>query len=83
MAKGGAFMKPVEVSEELARIVGGKPLPRTQITKKIWAYIKKHDLQDRNNRRMINPDECLGGVIGKRPIDMMKMTRKISEHIFS
>jgi chromatin remodeling complex protein RSC6 len=78
-----AFMKPVEVSEALARIVGSKKQPRTQITKKVWAYIKKHDLQDCDNKRVIVPDDCLGDVIGHRPIDMMKMTKKISEHIYS
>ncbi len=77
------FMAPVEVSEALAAIVGSKPLPRTEITKKIWAYIKKHDLQNPDNKREIVPDETLGKVIGKKPIDMFKMTKAINKHITS
>ncbi len=76
-----AFMKPVNFSEELAAIVGRGPLPRTEITKKVWEYIKKHDLQAKDNRKNIEPDEKLGKVLGKGTIDMFQMTKKINLHI--
>ncbi len=80
--KPSAFKRPVEISETLADIVGKGPMPRTEITKKLWAYIKKHKLQDTNNRRNINPDEKLAKVLGtSKPIDMFKMTSKLSKHI--
>lgn len=80
--KNSAFMKPVRVTETLAAIVGSDPLPRTEITKKVWDYIKKHDLQDKKNKRNINPDAKLGKVLGStQAIDMFKMTSKINEHI--
>ncbi len=77
-----AFMRPVGVSEALAEIVGHGPMPRTEITKKIWEYIKKHKLQDTKNKRQINPDAKLGKVLGgTTSIDMFKMTSKVSKHI--
>lgn len=76
-----AFMAPVEVSEALAVIVGKGAKPRTEITKKLWEYIRKHKLQDAKNRRQINPDGPLGEVIGKKSIDMFKMTKEVSKHI--
>jgi chromatin remodeling complex protein RSC6 len=77
-----AFMRPVGVSEALAEIVGNGPMPRTEITKKIWEYIKKHKLQDTKNKRLINPDAKLGKVLGgTTSIDMFKMTSKVSKHI--
>jgi chromatin remodeling complex protein RSC6 len=80
--KNSAFMRPVNLSAALAAIVGEGPMPRTEVTKKIWEYIKKHNLQDSNNKRMINPDEKLGKVLdGMQPIDMFKMTSKIAKHI--
>ena len=79
--KQSAFMKPVGISSELAEIVGKGPMPRTEITKKLWDYIRKHKLQDAKNRQMINPDDKLGSVIGNKPINMFKMTSKIAEHI--
>jgi len=80
--KPSAFMRPVEITSDLASIVGKGPMPRTEITKKLWAYIKKHNLQDTKNKRMINPDESLAKVFGsKQPINMFAMTRKVSEHI--
>ena len=80
--KNSAFMKPVHVSSELAAVVGNGPMPRTEVTKKVWDYIKKNNLQDQNNKRMINPDEKLAKVFGsKTPIDMFKMTAKISKHL--
>lgn len=79
--KNSAFMKPVQVSEELADIVGKGPMPRTEIIKKLWDYIKKHKLQDTKNKRNINPDAKLGKVLGNQTIDMFKMTSKLSKHI--
>ena len=80
--KPSAFMKPVHISDELEAIVGRGPLARTEITKKLWEYIKKHKLQDSSNKRMINPDAKLAKVLGSsHPIDMFKMTSKLSKHI--
>lgn len=80
--KNSAFMRPVNVSDALAEIVGPGPMARTEVTKKVWEYIKKHKLQDQNNKRMINPDQKLGKVLGSnQPIDMFKMTSKIAKHI--
>lgn len=79
--KKTAFMKPVGVTEELAEIVGRGPMPRTEITKKVWEYIRKHGLQDKKNKRQINPDAKLAKVIGASSIDMFAMTSKISKHI--
>jgi chromatin remodeling complex protein RSC6 len=80
--KNSAFMRPVGVSDALAEIVGQGPMARTEVTKKVWDYIKKHKLQDQNNKRMINPDQKLGKVLGSsQPIDMFKMTSKIAKHI--
>jgi len=80
--KNSAFMRPVGISEVLADIVGAGPMPRTEVTKKVWEYIKKHKLQDQNNKRMINPDQKLGKVLGSTAaIDMFKMTSKIAKHI--
>lgn len=75
-------MKPVGVSDTLAEIVGKGPMARTEVTKKLWDYIKKHKLQDHNNKRMINPDAKLAKVLGSsNSIDMFKMTSKISKHL--
>jgi len=80
--KTSAFMKPVEVSKELAEIVGKGPMPRTEVTKKLWEYIKKNKLQDENNKRNIVPDEKLAKVFGSRKaIDMFKMTGEVSKHL--
>lgn len=75
-------MKPLYPSDALAEIVGKKPLPRTEITKKLWAYIKKNKLQDAKNKRLINPDAKLSKVLGSKPIDMFKMTAKVSKHLY-
>ncbi len=76
------FMAPLEVSKDLAIIVGKGPMPRTEVTKKLWLYIKKNKLQDIKNKRNINPDEALGKVFGsKKPINMFKMTKLISKHL--
>jgi chromatin remodeling complex protein RSC6 len=80
--KPSAFMKPVHVSDELAAVVGHGPMARTEVTKKLWDYIKKHKLQDTHNKRNINPDQKLAKVFGSSsPIDMFKMTSKVSKHL--
>lgn len=80
--KNTAFMRPVQVSEELAAIVGHGPMARTEVTKKVWEYIKKHKLQDPNNKRNIVPDQKLARVLGSTAaIDMFKMTSKIAKHL--
>ncbi|KAF3362470.1 Uncharacterized protein PHSC3_000942 [Chlamydiales bacterium STE3] len=80
--KESAFMKPVGISEALAEIVGSGPMPRTEVTKKVWEYIKKHKLQDEKNKRRINPDSKLAKVLGtNQSIDMFEMTSKISAHL--
>jgi len=76
-----AFMKPVTPSAALAEIVGSKPLPRTEVTKKLWAYIKKNKLQDKKNKRMIHADEALKPIFGKSELDMFKMTSAVSKHV--
>lgn len=77
-----AFMKPLKPSAALAEVVGDKALPRTQVVKKLWAYIKKKGLQDKKNRRMINADECLKPVFGgKKQVSMFEMTKLVSKHL--
>ena len=76
-----AFMKPVQPNETLAAIVGSNPLPRTELTKKLWAYIKENNLQDPANKRMINADEKLQVVFGKPSADMFEMTKLVSAHL--
>ncbi|MEO6846383.1 MAG: SWIB/MDM2 domain-containing protein [Chthoniobacterales bacterium] len=77
-----AFMKPVQPDEVLSAIVGSKPLPRTELTKKLWAYIKKNDLQDAKNRRQINADDKLKPVFnGKKSVSMFDMTKLVSGHV--
>jgi upstream activation factor subunit UAF30 len=77
-----AFMKPLQPDAALAEVVGGKPMPRTEVTKKLWAYIKKHGLQDAKNKRMINPDEKLAAVFGgKKQVSMFEMTKLVSGHM--
>lgn len=80
--KQSAFMKPVQVSHALAEIVGAGPMPRTEVTKKLWEYIKKHKLQDEKNKRNIVPDAKLAKVLGSHDaIDMFKMTGKVAAHL--
>jgi chromatin remodeling complex protein RSC6 len=77
-----AFMKPMTPSAALAAVVGAKPLPRTEVTKKIWKYIKKHDLQDAKNRRNINADDKLKPVFGgKKQVSMFEMTKLVNNHL--
>ena len=78
-----AFMKEMKPSPALAAVVGDKPMPRTEVTKKIWAYIKKHGLQDSKNRRNINADEKLLPIFGKgKPtVSMFEMTKLVNKHL--
>ena len=77
-----AFMKPVTPNEKLAAVVGAAPLPRTELTKKLWAYIKKNGLQDKKNRRMINADDKLKVVFGgKGQVSMFDMTKLVSKNV--
>jgi len=77
-----AFMKPLAPSSDLAQVVGSNPLPRTQVVKKLWEYIKKHDLQDPKNRRNIVADDKLLPVFGgKKVVSMFEMTKLISKHL--
>lgn len=77
-----AFMKPMKISDALAEVVGSKPLPRTEVTKKLWAYIKKNKLQDQVNKRMINADANLKAVFGgKNKVSMFEMTKLVSKHL--
>ena len=77
-----AFMKPVTPSPALAEVVGSKPIPRTEVTKKLWAYIKKNGLQDKTNRRMIKADAALKTVFGgKAMVNMFEMTKLVSKHL--
>ncbi len=77
-----AFMKAMTPSATLAPVVGSTPMPRTQVTKKLWDYIKKNNLQDKNNRRMINADEKLKPVFGgKAQVSMFDMTKLVNKHL--
>ncbi|HEV8540125.1 MAG TPA: SWIB/MDM2 domain-containing protein [Nitrospiraceae bacterium] len=76
-----AFMKPMQPSAALAEVVGSRPLPRTQVAKKLWAYIKKHKLQDKKNRRQINADATLKNVLGRNSVNMFQMTALVSKHL--
>ena len=77
-----AFMKPVTPSDKLAEVVGAKAMPRTEVTKKLWGYIKKNGLQDKKNRRMINADDKLKAVFGgKASVNMFAMTKLVSKHL--
>ncbi len=76
-----AFMKPLGVSTELAAVIGAGAVPRTQVVKKLWQYIKKHNLQDAKNRRQINADAKLQEVFGKKSVNMFEMTKLIGKHL--
>ena len=76
-----AFLKPMTPRAELAAIVGKTPLPRTEVTKKLWEYIKAHDLQDPANRRNINADAKLKPIFGKKQVTMFEMTKLVSGHL--
>lgn len=82
MAKtNSAFMKPMNISAELAAVVGAGPMPRTEVTKKLWVYIKSKNLQDPNDKRTILCDETLKALFGVDKIDMFKMTAAVSKHL--
>ncbi len=77
-----AFMAPVSPSPALSEVVGAKPMPRTEVTKRLWAYIKKNGLQDAKNRRMIRSDEALKPVFGgKSAVNMFEMTKLVNKHL--
>ena len=76
-----ALSKPVNVSSDLEAIVGPGPMPRSEVTKKLWAYIKENGLQDPNNKRVINADDKLQVVFGKASADMFEMTKLVSAHL--
>ena len=76
-----AFMKPMTPSEALGKVVGTKALPRTEVTKKLWAYIKKNGLQDKKNKRMINADDNLKVIFKKGTVNMFEMTKLVSKHL--
>ncbi|MGD0816140.1 MAG: SWIB/MDM2 domain-containing protein [Verrucomicrobiota bacterium] len=77
-----AFMKPVTPDEMLAKVVGDKPLPRTELTKQLWVYIREHGLQDATKKTLINADENLKAVFdGKEQVSMFEMTKLVSGHV--
>ena len=77
-----AFMKPMTISSMLAAVIGSNPMPRTEVTSKLWGYIKKNNLQDKANRRMINADDKLREVFGgKKQVSMFEMTKLINNHL--
>jgi upstream activation factor subunit UAF30 len=77
-----AFMKAMTPSAALAAVVGSKPLPRTEVTKKVWEYIKKNKLQDAKNKRNINADAALGAIFGgKKQVSMFEMTKLVNKHL--
>jgi upstream activation factor subunit UAF30 len=77
-----AFMKPMTPDASLAEVVGTKPIPRTEVTKKLWAYIKKNGLQDKKNKRMIKADDALKPVFGgKAQVNMFEMTKLVNKHL--
>jgi chromatin remodeling complex protein RSC6 len=76
-----AFMKPVTPSAELAEVIGSTPVPRTEVTKKLWDYIKKNGLQDAANKRNINADAKLRPIFGKDQVTMFEMTKLVGKHL--
>jgi chromatin remodeling complex protein RSC6 len=76
-----AFMKPMTISPQLAAVIGSGPMPRTEVTKKLWDYIKKHNLQNPANKRNIKADEKLKAVFGKSEVNMFEMTGLVSKHL--
>ena len=81
-APNPAFMKPMQPSDKLGAVVGNNAMPRSEVTKKVWAYIKKQGLQDSKNRRMINADDKLGPVFGgKKQVSMFEMTKLVNKHL--
>lgn len=79
--KQSKFMQPMKVSDELAAVVGRGPMPRTEVTKKLWAYIKAHRRQDPDNKRNILADDKLQKVFGRKSVNMFEMTKLVSKHL--
>lgn len=79
--KKSKFMQPMQISDELAAIVGRGPMPRTEVTKKLWAYIKSHKRQDPSNKRNILADDKLQKVFGRKSVNMFEMTKLVSKHL--
>ena len=81
-APSAAFMKPVQPDDLLAKIVGNQPLPRTELTKQLWVYIRQHGLQDQTKKTLINADENLQAVFnGQKKVSMFEMTKLVSGHV--
>lgn len=80
-AANPAFMKPLTPSKELAGVVGKEPLPRTEVVKKVWAHIKKNNLQDAQDKRSINADAKLRPIFGKDQVSMFEMTKLVNQHL--
>jgi upstream activation factor subunit UAF30 len=80
-ATNSAFMKPMRPSAQLAEIVGTAPLPRTEVTKKVWAHIKKHKLQNPKNKREILADDKLQPIFGSKKLNMFQMTKAVNKHL--
>ncbi len=80
-APNAAFMKAMNISTELAAVIGSTPVPRTEVTKKVWEYIKANNLQDAANKRNINADAKLKPIFGKDQVTMFEMTKLISAHL--
>jgi upstream activation factor subunit UAF30 len=76
-----AFMKPMNPSAQLAEVIGSSAMPRTEVTKKLWGYIKRKGLQDKKNRRMINADENLRPIFKRDQVSMFEMTRLVNKHL--
>ena len=81
VSANSAFMKPLSLSSELQAIVGKGPMPRTEVVKKLWAYIKRNKLQDAKNKRNINADDKLAPIFRKKTVSMFEMTKLISKHV--
>ncbi len=80
--KKSKFMQPMQISDDLTAVVGKGPMPRTEVTKKLWAYIKSNKCQDMKNKRNINPDDKLAKVFGaKKSVNMFEMTKLVSKHL--
>lgn len=81
MAKKSKFMQPMKISDDLAAVVGRGPMPRTEVTKNLWAYIKSHKRQDPSNKRNILADDKLQKIFGKKSVNMFEMTKLVSKHL--
>ena len=81
MAINSALSKPLNLSPELEAVVGAGPMPRTEVVKQLWVYIKKHDLQNPQNKRNILADEKLKAIFGKNEVTMFEMTKLVSAHL--